>query len=331
LSYYEDLGVAPDASPEQIRETYRALARLLHPDPHTDPVLKRAAEGQMRRLNAIYAVLSDPERRRRYDAQQNGYVEAPVPVPMVMRTPKAVLVRTRIGTGSLIWMGAAVVSVGAIFWLSVQGQSKPWRNTQVRAAEAQASQTYGQMEPAEPAVTARRANEIRREEKLSVLPPVPPPVREVETLEPPPRVETPPLELPPALALQPPLPALAEKHFGGFWAYMYDRNFRRKAGTYAPQFIETSIEEKDGAIHGKFKARYLIPDRPVSPNVRFEFEGKPEGTSAKLPWKGEGGSQGELEIHLISATEMEFIWHATELGQSLALGSGTAILLRRPE
>ena len=283
----------------------------------------------MRRLNAIYAVLSDPERRRIYDARQNGHVEAPPARPVMMRPPKAVLVRTRIGTGSLIWMGAAALSVGAVFWLSVQGQSRPWRNMQVSAAETPVSPGSW---PVEAAVPARRREdirgeslrreEIRREEAL-------PPVRELEVK--PPVFAEPAPELPPALAFSPPLPALAEKHFGGSWAYLYDRNIRHEAGIYAPQFIETSIEEKDGAIHGRFKARYLIPDRPGSPNVRFEFEGKANGTSAKLPWKGEGGAQGELEIHLITAMEMEFMWHATELGQSLALGSGTAILLRRPE
>ena len=67
ITYYEELGVTPDASQEQIREAFRALARLLHPDQQTDQQLKEIAELQMRKINRIYGVLSDPERRRRYD------------------------------------------------------------------------------------------------------------------------------------------------------------------------------------------------------------------------------------------------------------------------
>ena len=67
ITFYEELGVAPGASSEEIRDAFRALARLLHPDQQTDAPLKATAEKQMRKLNRIYAVLSDPERRRQYD------------------------------------------------------------------------------------------------------------------------------------------------------------------------------------------------------------------------------------------------------------------------
>ncbi len=65
ITFYEELGVAPDASPEEIRDAFRALVRLLHPDQQTDSQLKQIAEKQMRKLNRIYSVLSDPEERRR--------------------------------------------------------------------------------------------------------------------------------------------------------------------------------------------------------------------------------------------------------------------------
>jgi hypothetical protein len=100
---------------------------------------------------------------------------------------------------------------------------------------------------------------------------------------------------------------------------------------YPPEFIETTIVERDGEIHGKYRARYHISDRAVSPNVNFEFDGKPEGASAKFAWKGDGGSRGEVEITLLSKDEMEVVWSAKELGQSLALVMGTAVLMRRPE
>jgi DnaJ domain len=61
---YEVLQVSPEASIEVIRAAYRALARAYHPDVNADP----EATPHMRRLNAAYQVLSDPDRRARYNA-----------------------------------------------------------------------------------------------------------------------------------------------------------------------------------------------------------------------------------------------------------------------
>ncbi|HYP55358.1 MAG TPA: DnaJ domain-containing protein [Solirubrobacterales bacterium] len=63
--YYETLGVERDASQAEIKRAFRRLARELHPDvndhdPEAEEKFKAAAEA--------YEVLSDPERRRTYDA-----------------------------------------------------------------------------------------------------------------------------------------------------------------------------------------------------------------------------------------------------------------------
>ena len=65
ITFYEELGVEPAASADQVRETYRSLVRLLHPDQQTDPQLKAIAETQMRKLNRIHAILSDQITRSR--------------------------------------------------------------------------------------------------------------------------------------------------------------------------------------------------------------------------------------------------------------------------
>lgn len=57
---YEDLGLAPEATPNQIRAAYRRLVMKHHPDRHGDPV-------QFRRVKDAYEVLSDPARRLQYD------------------------------------------------------------------------------------------------------------------------------------------------------------------------------------------------------------------------------------------------------------------------
>src|SRR5262249_28030583 len=61
---YELLQVSPQASYVVIRAAYRALARDYHPDVNDTP----EADTMMGRLNAAYAVLSDPVRRTRYHA-----------------------------------------------------------------------------------------------------------------------------------------------------------------------------------------------------------------------------------------------------------------------
>jgi DnaJ-class molecular chaperone len=62
--YYETLGVKRDATDEQIRQAYRKLARKYHPDLNPRD---RAAEERFKEINEANEVLSDSEKRRRYD------------------------------------------------------------------------------------------------------------------------------------------------------------------------------------------------------------------------------------------------------------------------
>ena len=64
--YYKTLGVERGASPEEIKQAYRKLALKWHPDRHKED--KRAeAEREFKRINEAHEVLSDPEKRARYD------------------------------------------------------------------------------------------------------------------------------------------------------------------------------------------------------------------------------------------------------------------------
>ncbi len=61
---YEVLGVKPDAGADQIRKAYRKLAKEFHPDLNPG---KPAAEARFKAVTAANDLLSDPEKRGRYD------------------------------------------------------------------------------------------------------------------------------------------------------------------------------------------------------------------------------------------------------------------------
>ena len=63
--YYKSLGVARSASDDEIRKAFRKLARQYHPDVAKN---KAQAEEKFKEINEAYEVLSDPEKRKKYDA-----------------------------------------------------------------------------------------------------------------------------------------------------------------------------------------------------------------------------------------------------------------------
>jgi curved DNA-binding protein len=77
--YYETLGVSKTATQEDIKSAFRKLARKYHPDTAKD---KKSAEEKFKEINEAYEVLSDPEKRKKYDAygaswQQGGFQPPP--------------------------------------------------------------------------------------------------------------------------------------------------------------------------------------------------------------------------------------------------------------
>ncbi|MEO7270324.1 MAG: molecular chaperone DnaJ [Knoellia sp.] len=67
--YYADLGVARDATADDIKKAYRRAARKLHPDVNSGP----EAEEQFKKVSQAYDVLSDAEKRRGYDMGSDPY------------------------------------------------------------------------------------------------------------------------------------------------------------------------------------------------------------------------------------------------------------------
>lgn len=62
--YYDILGVKRGASEKEIKQAYRRLARRHHPDVNPGD---KAAEARFKEINQAYEVLSDPEKRKKYD------------------------------------------------------------------------------------------------------------------------------------------------------------------------------------------------------------------------------------------------------------------------
>ena len=62
--YYEVLGVAKDASDADIKSAFRKKAKTCHPDLHPGDAAK---EAEFKELNEAYEILSDPEKRSKYD------------------------------------------------------------------------------------------------------------------------------------------------------------------------------------------------------------------------------------------------------------------------
>jgi curved DNA-binding protein len=62
--YYKTLGVKRDASQKDIKQAYRKLARQYHPDVNPGD---EAASEKFKQINEAYEVLSDPDKRKKYD------------------------------------------------------------------------------------------------------------------------------------------------------------------------------------------------------------------------------------------------------------------------
>src|SRR3954470_17614860 len=62
--YYNTLGVKPTASEKEIKSAFRKMARKYHPDLNPSD---REAEAKFKEANEAYEVLSDPDKRKKYD------------------------------------------------------------------------------------------------------------------------------------------------------------------------------------------------------------------------------------------------------------------------
>ena len=130
-THYEALGVAPDATRQQIRQRWATLMQRYHPD-HLSGSAPGSnwLEGQARRLIEAYNTLKDPARRRAYDAQLAGDIV--VPPPLIAERWRDRTIRL-VRPNRWKWAPAGIAAIGivAVLW----GCGEP----RTRAAPARAA------------------------------------------------------------------------------------------------------------------------------------------------------------------------------------------------
>jgi hypothetical protein len=112
MNYYEELGLPHGASESEIRQAYKTLARLVHPDRQADEKVRGMAERQMQRLNEVLATLTDPRKRLEYD---DSLLASPVALAGGTDGPIATAV------------GAKVAAMHRASPIRVRRQPEPWR------------------------------------------------------------------------------------------------------------------------------------------------------------------------------------------------------------
>lgn len=360
MDYYEELGLSPQATPEEIRQAYRRLARLLHPDRLQDPELRRLADCQMKRLNAVYAVLSDPDKRRAYDLErERGRATASAIEPAI-----AVGWSSRVAfRRNAPWVVAALAASVAIWgWLARHPGMQPVRHG--IAGPGREIVPVGAIEPAPapprtgrnppPAPAGRRESfpratppsdelerlrqaladaEAQRDAALAQLSrltqssrPVLSPEEEALGASAEPALPAPPATSPGETGSSD--SASFPSGLAGAWSYIPQTADFASRDMYPPEYIDLVITEQQGFLRGRYWGRYRVPDRAISPEVFFRFEGElnEEGV---YRWVGRGGARGEVRLRLISPEALQVVWLASELGRQMGLGSGTAVLVRQ--
>jgi hypothetical protein len=328
LTYYDDLGLPASASDEEIREAYLSMVRLLHPDLQREPCLKRFTENQMKRVSRAYAVLSDPERRRRYEATLTRNGDAGPDEPVVLkRSAGRSRARALITLGWLICAFAGIVGIG--WYVSEQTSGSP-EPTQVNAAPVTPSPAAPVAASSTPVVPATdpaekggdldalrselAAAKIGRDRALdqTVLQ-----AKELDFLT--------------NRILAGSMRFLSgPSRFAGIWV-LPPSKAAPSASAFTPESVDLIIGEQQGNLQGRYRARYPSMGGPEPPMIRFYFEGKAEDVVANAVWTGDDGSKGEIQLKLASDNALQLVWSATEQGNQTGPATGTVALVRRRE
>jgi DnaJ domain len=357
MTHYEEFGVSPTASLEEIQRAHRNLARLLHPDLIQDQELRRVAERQLQRLNVIYSILLDPDRRRSYDSQLIAKPRSVQEMALRRATRRWVQWRAPLSWG-LLSLG---IGFQTAFWWAEshpadppvlpaeRTQTGPLVRPRTAATAAPQPTTSASREDlerlaAETRELRRVLNQVVLERDAAVArftalrsaPAIP----AVSIPAPPPKspasVEGADDQRPPTAAgSSGPAAAdteparLTRPNLSGTWIYSAPGGRTSPSDRYPAEYIELLLADRDTLLWGRYRARYKVPDRALSPEVEFFFEGSKADQDRRFTWRGNGGAAGEVHLKLLSENTLSLDWFTSRLGPNLTLGSGTAVLVRR--
>jgi hypothetical protein len=349
MTYYEELGISADAAEEDIRQAHRRLVKLLHPDQQSNDELRRLAELQLMRINALVEQLLDPTQRRLYDLT----IRSPLPSIPPAANPEARGVASNEAiTDEAIQKGwkyaFAGVSIVILAWIFSAGSPTDVvrsvttgvlsATTASAASEAAPARIKSEVRPTPPKSWPKGTGissgvQPAPEQPLEVPSDRPPaggqdsrlPENLASAALP---VSPPPSVVEPAQKAVPKAPDPAPT-FAGTWLYAGGKRTAEDERLYRPEYIELRIQDNGGQLYGEYRSRYAVTDLPISPAVNFRFQGNPAG-SATLPWKGPNGSSGTVALKLLNRNAMQVDWKLTDAGDSgIGLEFGTAILVRR--
>ncbi len=355
MNYYEEFGLEPGASTEEVRQVYRMLVRVLHPDAQPDPQLRVVAERQMMRLNDIFATLTDPQKRRAYDETLRISAKLPSMGRGAMRRPGLMAEGRRpmviLPIEQPAWRPVAVrhwfciLIAGTCLVTGIAWYGVPRSATAEAVPTLPAEAVAGTVDASAPIVTDRRTGPIprpvnqssasRRKSVRRLSAPEPAmaphfaapthPRTTLPAAEPVAESATRPAE--PAATRQPASPAAPR--FAGNWLYTPPGRERAVPGRYRAIYVECLLREEGGQIVGTYQAKYRVPDQAISPEVKFQVRGAtPAGDSGRVVWTASDGAQGAIELTLRSPDSMSVAWWTTSAGRRPMLSSGEGVLIR---
>ena len=322
LTHYDDLGVPTGASDEEIRQAYLKLIGLLRPDLQREPSLKRFAENQMKRVSRAFAVLSDAERRAKYDAQLAETAGVDRDADALSKSHRrSIPVRGIITLGWLICAFAGAIGIG--WYVSEQSSASPVPAQISAAAPVQIAPTPVAVE-ANPAaqdnaseldslrseLAATKAERDRAFEQLTLQ------NKELDFLS-------------SRIAAVPQPVRNGCSRFSGVWLLPKPK-ITPVSSAYTPEAVDLVVSEREGGIQGRYRARYPGMGTVEALVVHFYIEGKCQDDMVNAVWNAEGG-KGEIQLRLKADTTLQLVWTLPEAGTSRGPTSGTLLLVRRRE
>jgi len=298
------------------------------------PSLKRFAEFQMKRVSRAYAVLSDRERRLRYDADlAHGRGDPDTPVALKRRAGRW-RARALITIGWLICAFAGVIGIG--WYVSEQtvasrdmmqpssaanAPAMPPDTTRVSAAgpgtqpanptAAGASDRQADPDPVRSEIAAAKTERDRALERT---------IHQAKELD----------FLSSLILAAPPRPPANASRFSGVWVLARPKS-ESVTSVYSPESVDLIVSGQVGRIQGRYRALYPGMGATEPPMVRFYFEGTCNNDVANASWTSDDGSKGEIQLKLASDNALQLVWSATDAASQTGPATGTVALVRKRE